>query len=49
MKAIDGFLNILTIGAVGGIIAIALKNKDGLAAFFTGINDLYTTATHPGG
>ena len=46
MRTVNGFLTILTIGAVGAIIYTLVTNSKGVAALFTGADQLLTSSYH---
>lgn len=44
MNQVNGFLTILTIGAVGAIIYTLVTNGTGVKALFSGVDSLLTTS-----
>lgn len=44
MQQVNGFLTILTLGVVGGIIFTVVSNPEGVKGAFQGLNSLYSTA-----
>ena len=44
MQTVQGFLTILTIGVVGGVIYTLATHPDAVDRFFTGVDRLYKTA-----